>query len=326
LVELMDGETGVESQAGIGSTFWFTVRFAHSAASNQPLNPNVAPLTGRRILVVDDNTTNRRVLMGQLSLCGAEPVSASSANEALALMQQAQAAGRPYEVALLDHRMPAIDGAELGRMIVKHAELKTTRLVLLTSAGQRGDRQVFADIGFAGYLVKPVSQRDLTDCLIRIFANEAEVWQLRSQPITRPAPHALRAPTRNRILLAEDNLVNQKVAIRMLEKLDYRVDVVGNGTAAIAAWQTGRYDLILMDCQMPELDGYEATREIRRLQNGARPIPIVALTAHAMKGADEECIAAGMDGYLSKPINREELEATLSHFLREDIALALAAH
>lgn len=326
LVELMDGETGVESQAGIGSTFWFTVRFAHSAASNQPLNPNVAPLTGRRILVVDDNTTNRRVLMGQLSLCGAEPVSASSANEALALMQQAQAAGRPYEVALLDHRMPAIDGAELGRMIVKHAELKTTRLVLLTSAGQRGDRQVFADIGFAGYLVKPVSQRDLTDCLIRIFANEAEVWQLRSQPITRPAPHALRAPTRNRILLAEDNLVNQKVAIRMLEKLDYRVDVVGNGTAAIAAWQTGRYDLILMDCQMPELDGYEATREIRRLENGARPIPIVALTAHAMKGADEECIAAGMDGYLSKPINREELEATLSHFLREDIALALAAH
>jgi len=326
LVELMDGETGVESQVGIGSTFWFTVRFAHSAGSNQPLNPNVAPLTGQRILVVDDNATNRRVLMGQLSLCGAEPVSASSANEALALIKQAQAAGRPYEVALLDHRMPAVDGVELGRMIVKHAELNTTRLVLLTCAGQRGDRQLFADIGFAGYLVKPVSQRDLTDCLIRILANEAEVWQLRSQPITRPAPHALRAPTRNRILLAEDNLVNQKVAIRMLEKLDYRVDVVGNGTAAIAAWQTGRYDLILMDCQMPELDGYEATREIRRLENGARPIPIVALTAHAMKGADQECIAAGMDGYLSKPINREELEATLSHFLREDIALALAAH
>jgi len=321
LVELMDGETGVESQAGIGSTFWFTVRFAHAAGINQPLYPILAPIKGRRILVVDDNTTNRRILMRQLAHCGAEPVSASSANEALALMRQAQSAGRPYEAALLDHQMPAVDGAQLGRMIVKEAELKTTRLVLLTSSGQTGARQLFADKGFAGYLLKPVTQRDLTDCLIRILTNEAGVWQLQSQPVVARLPlHALHARTRNSILLVEDNLVNQKVAVRMLEKLDYRVDVAGNGRAAIAAWQTERYDLILMDCQMPELDGYEATREIRRLENGARHIPIVALTAHAMKGADEECIAAGMDGYLSKPINRDELDAALSHFLREETA------
>jgi signal transduction histidine kinase/CheY-like chemotaxis protein len=153
------------------------------------------------------------------------------------------------------------------------------------------------------------------------FAPAASGKPLQSQPVAaRHVPHALRTRTRNCILLAEDNLVNQKVAVRMLEKLDYRVDVVGTGTAAISAWQTERYDLILMDCQMPELDGYEATREIRRLENGARHIPIVALTAHAMKGADEECIAAGMDGYLSKPMNREELDAALSHFLHEETA------
>src|SRR5687767_10000026 len=135
-----------------------------------------------------------------------------------------------------------------------------------------------------GYLLKPVTQRDLTDCLMLILSQDAEVWHLQSQPIvTRHALRAQRARTKNRILLAEDNLVNQKVATKILEKLDYRVDVVADGKTAVAAWQTGRYNLILMDCQMPELDGYEATREIRRLENGAQHIPIVALTAHAMK-------------------------------------------
>jgi len=321
LVELMGGETGVASEVGVGSTFWFTVLFAPAAGAKQPLYPVLAPIKGQRVLVVDDNATNRKILMGQLLLCGSEPVSASSANEALALLRQAQSAGRPYEVALLDHQMPGIDGAELGRMIVNDPQLKSTRLVLLTSSGQRGDGQLFADIGFAGYLLKPVTQRDLTDCLMLILAQDAEAWHLQSQPIiTRHALRVQRARTRNRnrILLAEDNAVNQKVATRLLEKLDYRVDVVANGKAAVDAWQTGRYDLILMDCQMPELDGYEATREIRHLENGARHIPIVALTAHAMKGADEECIAAGMDAYLSKPIDRGELDATLARFLSEE--------
>ncbi len=314
LVELMDGETGVESQAGKGSRFWFTVRFA-PAEGVKSSYPVVAPLKGQRMLVVDDSTTNRMVLMGQLLLCGADPVSAGSAIEGLALMREAEAAGRPYEVALLDHQMPGIDGAELGRMISKHAELKTTRLVLLTSSGLWGDGQLFVDIGFAAYLLKPVTQRDLTGCLMLILAKEVKVWHEQSQPIVARHPRpAVRIGTRNCILLAEDNLVNQKVAVRLLERLDYRVDVVGNGAEAIAAWQTDRYDLILMDCQMPELDGYEATREIRRLENGAAHIPIVALTAHAMKGADKECFAAGMDGYLSKPIDRDELNAALALF------------
>jgi len=316
LVELMGGETGVTSALGVGSTFWFTARLANASGAKQPLYPPLTPIKGQRVLVVDDNTTNRKVLMGQLLLCGAEPVSASSANEALALLRQAQAAGRPYEVALLDHQMPGIDGAELGRTIVNDEALHATRLVLLTSSGQRGDGQLFADIGFAGYLLKPVTQRDLTDALMLILGKKAEDWLSQTQPIiTRHALRVQRARHRNRILLAEDNAVNQKVATRMLEKLDFRVDVVSDGRAAVVAWQEGRHDLILMDCQMPELDGYEATREIRRLENGERRIPIIALTAHAMKGADQECLAAGMDAYLSKPIDRDDLAATLARFL-----------
>jgi CheY-like chemotaxis protein len=268
------------------------------------------------VLVVDDNATNRKVLMGQLLFCGVEPVSASSADEALALMRQAAAVGRAFDVALLDHLMPDCDGAELGRIIVQDETLKTTRLILLTSSGQRGEGEMFADIGFAAYLLKPVTQRDLTECLVLALANSAHSWHLQSQPmITRHALRAQRAQVRQRILLAEDNLVNQKVALRLLEKLDYRVDVVADGLAAVAAWQTGKFDLIIMDCQMPQMDGYEATREIRRLEGGRRRVPIVALTAHAMKGDEDKCRAAGMDDYLPKPIDRTKLEICLENLL-----------
>jgi two-component system sensor histidine kinase/response regulator len=216
--------------------------------------------------------------------------------------------------------MPGCDGAELGRILVKDPELKSARLVLLTSSGQRGDGQLFAEIGFAGYLLKPVTQRDLTDCLKMVLSKSAEAWHMHSQPIvTRHALRAQRARSKDRILLAEDNLVNQKVAMRMLEKLDYRVDVVPNGRAAVTAWQAGKYDLILMDCQMPELDGYQATREIRKLEEGKTHIPIVALTAHAMKGADQECRAAGMDDYLSKPIDKDTLDQCLERHLAAPI-------
>jgi PAS domain S-box-containing protein len=316
LVELMGGETGVESVEGEGSLFWFTAHFAPVIHSPQPLYPAPASIKGRRVLIVDDNATNRKVLMGQLLLCGVEPVSACSADEALALMRQASSAGRPYDAALLDYLMPECDGAELGRTVVHDRSIKSTRLVLLTSSGQRGDGQLFADIGFAGYLLKPVTQRDLTQCLVLVLANTADSWHLRSQPmVTRHALRVRRGQTRNKILLAEDNLVNQKVALRLLEKLDYRVDVVADGRAAVVAWQTGKFDLILMDCQMPQIDGYAATREIRKLEEGKRRIPIVALTAHAMKGDEEKCLAAGMDDYLSKPIDRIKLDACLERLL-----------
>jgi two-component system sensor histidine kinase/response regulator len=316
LVELMGGQTGVESVEGAGSMFWFTAHFAPVEEVLQAPFPAPPSIKGQRVLVVDDNTTNRKVLMGQLLLCGVDPVCAGSADEALALMRQASAAGRPYDAALLDHLMPDCDGAELGRIIVQDESINTTRLVLLTSSGQRGDGQLFAHIGFAGYLLKPVTQRDLTECLILVLANTAQSWHLQSQPmITRHALRAQRAQSGNRILLAEDNPVNQKVAVRLLEKLDYRVEVVVDGRAAVAAWQTGAFDLILMDCQMPEMDGYAATREIRRLEAGQRHIPIVALTAHAMRGDEEKCRAAGMDDYLTKPIDRIKLDACLNRLL-----------
>jgi signal transduction histidine kinase/CheY-like chemotaxis protein/HPt (histidine-containing phosphotransfer) domain-containing protein len=323
LVDLMGGETGVESVEGVGSLFWFSMNLPPASNILQPVYPAPASLKGQRVIVVDDNATNRKVLMGQLQVCGVEPMCASSADEALALMRQAAAVGRPFDAALLDHLMPNCDGADLGRSIIQDKTLKSTRLILLTSSGQRGDGRIFSDIGFAGYLLKPVTQRDLTECLILVLANSADSWHMRSQPmITRHALRAQRARTRNRILLAEDNLVNQKVARSLLEKMDYRVEVVADGLAAVAAWQAGKFDLIIMDCQMPQMDGYAATREIRRLEAGKSHIPIVALTAHAMKGDEEKCRAAGMDDYLSKPIDRIKLDAALERLLPSTVAPA----
>jgi two-component system sensor histidine kinase/response regulator len=318
LVELMGGEVGVDSAPGAGSTFWFTAFFDMSAHARVPEYVAHTSLKGQRVLVVDDNATNRKILMGQMRLCGVEASSAPSAEEALILMRQAYAEGHPYDAALLDHHMPLCDGAELGQAIVADANLNSTRLVLLTSSGYRAEGKAFANIGFAGYLLKPVTQRDLSECLTLVLATDAQSWHTRTQSlVTQQHLSTHRGERGKRILLAEDNAVNQKVAVRLLEKLDYRVDVVGDGRAAVEAWRSGRYDLILMDCQMPELDGYEATREIRQLETGSRRTPIVALTAHAMKGADDECAAAGMDGYLTKPIDRALLASTLAGYLQD---------
>ena len=318
LVELMGGEVGVSSTEGAGSTFWFTARFgmAHETAKPRPAPPMA--LRGQRIIVVDDNMTNRKVLMGQLSLCGMDAVCASSADEALSLMRHAAAAGRAFEVALLDHQMPGCNGATLGKTIHTEEALRGARLILLTSSGQRGDARLFSDLGFAAYLLKPVTHRDLTDCLTMVLGTQAEGWRMATQPIV--TCHALRSQRvreTHRILLAEDNPVNQKVACRILEKLGLRVDVAADGQAAFDAWQSGRYDLILMDCQMPVMDGYETTRKIRVQESGTKHIPIIALTAHAMKGADNECRAAGMDDYLSKPIDRGQLQQALSRWLND---------
>ena len=315
LVALMGGETGVTSVVGQGSTFWFTAQFGVS--SGRAITQTVAPvnLHGRRILVVDDNATNRRVVLGQLALCQIEGSAASSAPEALALMREAAAQGFPYEAALLDHEMPDCDGEELGRRVTGDPALCSTRLIMLTSSRLRGDGASFMAQGFVGYLLKPVSQAELLECLSRALAIDTDV-----KPLPAAAPPAALAGTAAkrrgyRLLLAEDNVVNQKVACRLLEKMGYRVDVVGDGRAAVAAWRTGQYHLILMDCQMPELDGYEATREIRSLEAGQARIPIVALTAHAMKESGDECRLAGMDEHLTKPINRPVLEACLDGFL-----------
>jgi CheY-like chemotaxis protein len=317
LVELMGGEVGVQSTEGVGSVFWFTAQLG--VAHNDAVGIRPAPpieLKGQRVLVVDDNATNRKVIMGQLALCRMDAVCVSSANEALSVMRQAVMAGRPFEVALIDHQMPGYDGAKLGREIIADEELKRTRLILLTSSGQRGDGRLFGDIGFAGYLLKPVTQRDLMDCMSMVLGVRAEAWTTGSHPIvTRHALRSQRGRAAVHLLLAEDNIVNQKVACRMLEKLGFHVDVAVDGQAAVDAWATGRYQLILMDCQMPIMDGYEATRTIRSREKPGTRIPIVALTAHAMKGADDQCIAAGMDDYISKPIDKQRLIDCLDKWL-----------
>ena len=318
LVALMGGEAGVSSEEGAGSTFWFTARlgFSNDTTKSRPAPP--IALRGQRIIIVDDNATNRKVLMGQLSLCGMDAVCAGSADEALSLMRHAAAAGRAFEVALLDHQMPGCDGATLGKTILGEHTLRGARLVLLTSSGQRGDGRLFSELGFAGYLLKPVTHRDLTDCLSMVLGTQAEGWRTSTQPIvTRHALRSQRMRETQHILLAEDNPVNQKVACRILEKMGYRVDVAADGKAAFDAWQSGRYHLILMDCQMPIMDGYETTRKIREQESGGKHIPIIALTAHAMKGADNECRAAGMDDYLSKPIDREQLQQALNRWLND---------
>lgn len=315
LAELMGGTVGAQSSPGSGSTFWFTARLGIASAQPQPRIPN-EKLRGLRVLVVDDNATNRRVVAGQLELFGIEVVCTADANTALEAMRDAVARQQPFELALLDFHMPGCDGRTLGARIVKDERLRKTRMVLLTSSGQRGDAQECAEIGFAGYLLKPVTRHELVSCVELLMSSPADVWQKRERPIiTRHQARTGRYRQLQRLLVAEDNLVNQKVARVVLEKLGYLVDVVGTGREAVTAWETGRYRLILMDCQMPELDGYEATREIRRLETAERHIPIVALTAHAMQGADIECKAAGMDDYLSKPLDRNKLQACLDRWL-----------
>jgi CheY-like chemotaxis protein/HPt (histidine-containing phosphotransfer) domain-containing protein len=231
-------------------------------------------------------------------------------------LREAAAAGNPFEVALLDQHMPDFSGERLGRVIRDDPHLQLTRLVLLTSAGCRGDAQRFSELGFAGYLLKPVTQRELTECLRLVMSSSAESWQKRAQPlVTRHDVRSSRTHNLPLVLLAEDNSVNQKVARSTLERLNVNVEVVSNGREAIHAWKSGRFDLILMDCQMPELDGYETTREIRRQEQNERRTPIVALTAHAMKGDDVRCREAGMDDYLTKPLDRTKLAACLHRHL-----------
>jgi len=210
--------------------------------------------------------------------------------------------------------MPEVDGFELGCRIANDDRFKSTRLVLLTSAELIRSAEDFAALGFAAYLLKPVSQRNLRECLVRVMSVEGAKWHERTQPIVL-AERGERIFDERLILLAEDNLVNQKVARQTLAKIGYKVDVVGNGVEVIAAWETGKYHLILMDCQMPELDGYQAAREIRLRERGTSHIPIIALTADAMRGTEQQCREAGMDDYLTKPLDRTRLSKTLDQHL-----------
>ena len=316
LVEMMGGETGAASEPGKGSAFWFTLPMRPvEIASVEPHAP--ANRAGRRVLIVDDNATNRRVLAAQLRHAGFETTVAASAREALDGMREAVANKRPIDVALLDLQMPDLDGAMLGERMRADPQLAGTRAVLLTSIDRHGDMQRFAALGFAGYLSKPVRSRELISLIDKVLAHDARDWRVQSQPIvTRGALRQNTGAKRftGRVLGVEDNAVNQKVAQRFLERMGCEVDVAQNGVEGVDASGRVAYRLILMDVQMPVMDGYSATRAIRERERGQSHVPIVALTANAMTGQLERCLEAGMDGLLTKPIDIEQLCEVMERF------------
>ena len=318
LVELMGGQVGAQSEPGKGSTFWFTLPL-EAIVTDDVQPPHESAPMGRRVLLVDDNDTNRRVLSSQMRHAGYDVAAASCAREALEMLRAPGPS--PFDVVVLDYQMPDMDGAMLGEQIIKARDIAPTRLMLLTSLDRSGDMQRFSDIGFCAYLTKPVRTRELLDSLGRALAHDAQDWHMHSQPIitrgTLVASEAKRAHYTGCVLLVEDNAINQRVARRFLERLGCEVHVVGDGAQALDAYQRASYGFILMDMQMPVMDGLEATQRIRELElaAGARRTPIVALTANAMMGTLERCLEAGMDDYLTKPLDISRLQDTLDRFM-----------
>jgi two-component system sensor histidine kinase/response regulator len=324
LVEAMGGQLGAESLVGRGSQFWFTLPLRKGKHVPSELDRlELGNIVGVRVLGVDDSETNRKVMGGMLESWGCRHTEVAGAKQALAALRAAVAEGDPYRVAVLDMCMPEMDGEELAQQIKSDQALAATGLVMMTSVGARGDAARMERVGFAAYLVKPVRQSHFYDCLAAVVGPEVreggavrEAGESAGHIITR---HTLneRARKRARILLAEDNLVNQKVAIKALEKLGYSADTANDGAQALQATRERRYDLILMDVQMPVMDGMEATRQIRDMHSGSLnpAVTIVALTAHAMAGDKERCLNMGMDDYLAKPVKAAELQEVISKWL-----------
>ncbi|MDS4022818.1 MAG: response regulator [Candidatus Competibacter sp.] len=317
LAELMGGQIGVESVEGRGSTFWFTVVFDKSPGPHPALLEKKIDLTGIKVLVVDDHPTSRLLVTTWLKTWQCRYEEASHADQALAKLWDAVRANDAFQVVLLDMQMPEVDGAELGRRIKASPAIGRSQLIMMTSMGQHGDAAMLEQIGFSAYLTKPLRQSQLRECLVLVMGYAARTDEPSSRRIVTRHVIAESAEQRVRILLAEDNPVNQRVALALLKKLGYQVDAVANGLEAIAALRNIAYDLVLMDCQMPEMDGYEATRRIRDPESGAiwPTIPIVAMTANAMKGDREKCLEAGMNDYIAKPVQKGELADTLRHWL-----------
>ena len=322
LVELMGGEIGVDSTPGKGSTFWFTGRFGRQDASVLEVSAETLPVdvAGVRVLAVDDNRTNRKVVAGMLDAWRCRHTEVEGAQAALATMREACASGDPFRVVILDMMMPEMDGEALGAAIKSDPALAASDLIMMTSMGTRGDAGRLEALGFAAYLTKPVKQSQLFDCLMVVLHRRD-----RAQPAVAPrivTRHALaeRRKRTVRILLAEDNAVNRRVALKTLERLGYRADAVVNGAEALEALARRRYDVVLMDVQMPEVDGMEAARLVRDPGSDVldHAVPIVALTAHARSEDRVACLAAGMDDYLSKPIRPEQLAAVLARWTRRD--------
>jgi CheY-like chemotaxis protein/HPt (histidine-containing phosphotransfer) domain-containing protein len=310
LAQLMGGAIGVASEPDRGSTFWFTVTVAPAAAPAVG-TPVAQDLSGRRLLIVEDNPTNRAVLEEQARGWGMAVTSAGDGASALTVLRDTAARGESFALALIDMKMPRMNGLELARAIKADPALAALPLVMLTSLGREGEIAAARQAGVVAYLSKPVRRDELRKVI--------------AHAVDPTAGHATRAdavapvPTRlaGRVLLAEDNPVNQAVALGMLEALGLAVDIAEDGRQAVARVAAGRYDLVLMDCQMPDLDGFAATAEIRRREQGSGAhLPVVALTANALDGDREICVAAGMDDYLAKPFTGEQLATLLARWLR----------
>lgn len=320
LVELMGGTLGVESAPGVGSKFWCSIPFAKQPANSQNANlpSNTTTLQGLRLLVVDDNATNRKIVRCQTSPWGVEVDEASSATEALATMHQAVQQNQPYDIAILDMQMPEVDGEQLGQQIKADPKLAQTHLVMMTSLYQQKTLQQTRQLGFSAYLLKPVKRSKLYDCFMQVInfdgAEIAGISDSCTELIALAASSLTNNSTKCRILIAEDSLINQKVAINQLKSLGYEADVAANGQEVLDLLQKIDYDLILMDCQMPVMDGFTTTQKIRQLAGRKRSTIVIALTANAMQIDRDRCLAAGMNDYLSKPVTKKDLALKLAQW------------
>lgn len=337
LVELMGGEIGVESAPGQGAKFWFTITFDKQTPKvvDRAPPPLLSELQGLKLLIVDDNATNRKILHYQAASWGLQVAEAENAGAALRRLQNQATQGNPYDIAILDMQMPEMDGEMLGRQIRANPAFATTQLIMMTSLNQGGAARRLLELGFAAYLVKPVKQSRLLQCILNavklsqnqtlaqseapIHSNPAVVsvvanGQSNSTDDLKGFSSGNRKITKLKILLVEDNIVNQKVTLNQLKKLGYDADVAANGQEALYLLTKINYDIVLMDCQMPVMDGYDTTRAIRQREGETRHTCIIALTANAMKEDRERCMDSGMDDYLSKPILKEQLAAALERW------------
>jgi CheY-like chemotaxis protein len=319
LVALMGGRLWVESRPGQGSTFHFTAAFGlQQGAPAGPPRRETINVRGLPVLVVDDNATNRHILEEMLGNWGLRVTAVDNGPSALLALEHAAAVGEPFPLVLLDAQMPDMDGFALAERMRDHPELVGATIMMLSSADRQGNAARCRELGIAAYLMKPLKQSELLNTIQNVL-NAPLVREESAAARRRPEAEARGRPARRlRVLLAEDNTVNQRLALRLLEKQGHAAVVAGNGREAVTAWETQPFDLVLMDVQMPEMGGFEATAAIRAREKATgRHTPIIALTAHAMKGDRERCLRAGMDGYVAKPIQAEELMHAMEEVLPE---------